>query len=268
MSIELRQVGFSNESEVLLTDVDLSITSGSSVAIMGPSGSGKSLLLKVIAGLVPATEGSVRIDGVDLWSASERSLVGIRKRYGFVFQDSALWQNITARNNVALPFQYHNPDASGAEINDSIAALARRLSVDFDLDQRPSRLSAGERKAVAFMRALVLKPRGLFLDEPTGGLDEERRQRVLSLVRQMHADGVTLVMASHDAELVSGLSDYMIVLDRGRVLAYDTLQAIAHREDERLRAIVAGLLDQSATYSDDILGLISKDVFDSGEWES
>lgn len=267
MSIELRNVEFLTDSETLLSDVSLSITQGASVAIMGPSGSGKSLLLKVIAGLVPASSGAVRIDGLNLETAPSRSLVGIRQRYGFVFQDAALWQNMTARGNVALPLQYHYPDMSREEVDGTIASLARQLSIDFDLNQRPSRLSGGERKAVGFMRALVLRPRGLFLDEPTGGLDEERRQRVVALIRRMRAEGVTLVMASHDAELVSALSDYIIVLDRGRVLAYDTLQAITHTENGRLRAIVAGLLQESATYSEDILGLLAKDEIEGGSWE-
>ena len=235
--------------------------------ITGCPGSGKSLLLKVIAGLVPASAGAVRIDGLSLETAPSRSLVEIRKRYGFVFQNAALWQNMTARGNVALPLQYHNPGMAANEIETTIASLARRLSIDFDLNQRPSRLSGGERKAVAFMRALVLRPRGLFLDEPTGGLDEERRQSVVALVRQMRAEGVTLVMASHDSELVSALSDFVIVLDHGRILAYDTLQAISHMENDRVRAIVAALLHESATYSDDILGLLSKDEFGSGSWE-
>ena len=256
MGIELQAIGFDSAAGTLIHDIDLKIETGSSVLLMGPSGSGKTLLLKIMAGIIPPSRGDVIVDGKALSHLSDREINRERLRFGFVFQDAALWQNLSVYQNLALATSHHYPKTPATEIRGTIERLCRKMDYREDLNQRPALLSAGERKVASIIRALMLNPEYLFMDEPSGALDSRGSDRLLDLLKEKKAQNRTLVVASHDEKIASMIADSIIVIDDGRVLAYDSVKNLIRTEDRRVRAILADVFDLSSTYDSDILDIL------------
>ena len=195
----------------LLRGVDLSISSGESVAVIGASGSGKSTLLGLLAGLDTPTAGRVVIDGSDLFALDEDGRAALRaEKVGFVFQAFQLLPNLTALENVMLPLELAG--------NGDAERLAREVLVRVGLEPRqhhyPKQLSGGEQQRVAVARAFAPRPRLLFADEPTGNLDSQTGRRVIDLMFQLNADEqTTLVLVTHDPELASRCQRRLELLD-------------------------------------------------------
>jgi putative ABC transport system ATP-binding protein len=186
---------------VILRDIDLEITSGESVAIVGASGSGKSTLLAILAGLDTPTDGKVQLESADLFALDEDARAEVRGRtMGFVFQSFQLLPGWTALENVMLPLELSG--RSDAE------ALAREVLVRVGLGERlhhyPKHLSGGEQQRVALARAFVVRPRLLLADEPTGSLDADSGSGVIGLLFEMNREyGTTLVIVTHDESLAA-----------------------------------------------------------------
>ena len=184
---------------VILRDIDLEITSGEALAVVGASGSGKSTLLAILAGLDTPTTGTVELGGTDLFKLDEDARAELRGRLvGFVFQSFQLLPALTALENVMLPLEL----AGGADA----AARARRVLERVGLGERlghyPRQLSGGEQQRVAVARAFVTEPKVLFADEPTGNLDSATGEQVIELLFEMNREhGTTLVLVTHDPEL-------------------------------------------------------------------
>jgi putative ABC transport system ATP-binding protein len=200
---------------VILRDIDLAVTPGEAVAVVGASGSGKSTLLALLAGLDTPTSGSVRLDGVDLFTLDEDRRAELRGRVlGFVFQSFQLLPALTAVENVALPLEL-----SG---NDQAEELARQMLVRVGLGERlhhyPKHLSGGEQQRVALARAFVVRPKLLLADEPTGSLDAESGAAVIALLFQLNREyGTTLVLVTHDEALAARCAR-VVRLVAGRVV--------------------------------------------------
>ncbi len=185
----------------VLYDLNLSISAGEQVAIIGSSGSGKSTLLSLLAGLDIPTSGSVQIDGKPFSQLDEDGRAAIRAtRMGFVFQSFQLLPSLTALENVMLPLQLKNhPDAAAL----SLAAL-RQVGLSERVQHYPKQLSGGEQQRVAIARAFATQPAILFADEPTGNLDHNTGQRIIELLFEMNANaGTTLVLVTHDIQLAN-----------------------------------------------------------------
>jgi putative ABC transport system ATP-binding protein len=186
---------------VILRDIDLEITSGDTVAVVGASGSGKSTLLAILAGLDTPSAGSVHILGEDLFALDEDARAELRGRaVGFVFQSFQLLPSLTALENVMLPLELAN--------SDDCEALATQVLVRVGLGERlghyPKHLSGGEQQRVALARAFVAKPKLLLADEPTGSLDAESGAGVIGLLFEMNREsGTTLVLVTHDESLAA-----------------------------------------------------------------
>jgi ABC-type multidrug transport system ATPase subunit len=256
MIIEAQELTFRSGGETYLQDISCRIEEGSCVLVMGPSGSGKTLLLKLLAGIIPGSGGDILVDGEHLSKMSDRQILKINLRQGFVFQDAALWQNLSLRQNLSLPVQYHFPRKPIAEVNQGIDFLVRRLGFRANLELRPAHLSGGNRTVVSIMRALMLDPELCFLDEPSNGLDSSTHENLMEMLKDLKSRGRTLVIASHDGEIASMLADWILVLDEGRLLAFDTVQNLKRTEDDRVRTILKDVLDLSTTYDTDILEIL------------
>jgi putative ABC transport system ATP-binding protein len=184
---------------VILRDIDLAVTAGEAVAVVGASGSGKSTLLAILAGLDTPTAGSVQLNGADLFALDEDQRAELRGRcVGFVFQSFQLLPSLTALENVMLPLELMG--RADAE------ALSREILVKVGLEGRlshyPKHLSGGEQQRVALARAFSTRPKLLFADEPTGSLDAEAGDSVIDLVFELNRSfGTTLVMVTHDEHL-------------------------------------------------------------------
>lgn len=200
---------------IALDGVDLAVTAGEMVAITGPSGSGKSTLLTIMGGLASPTQGTVVLDGVDLWALDAAALATQRRRrIGFVFQHYNLVSGLTAAENVAAPLELDGQTRRAA------ARQAMDRLADVGLTDRahafPSDLSGGEQQRVAIARALVGERRLLLADEPTGAVDQVTGARVLDLLRHTCRDDVAVVVVTHDAD-VAARADRVIGLRDGRI---------------------------------------------------
>ncbi|HYG54528.1 MAG TPA: ABC transporter ATP-binding protein [Burkholderiales bacterium] len=184
---------------VILRDIDLAVTQGEALAVVGASGSGKSTLLAILAGLDTPTEGSVEIDGVPLFSRSEDERAELRGRLvGFVFQSFHLLPALTALENVMLPLEL----ADHPEAESLASQVLSRVGLGERLHHYPKHLSGGEQQRVALARAFVVRPRLLFADEPTGSLDADSGAGVIQLLFEMNREyGTTLVLVTHDDSL-------------------------------------------------------------------
>jgi putative ABC transport system ATP-binding protein len=186
---------------VILRDIDLAVTSGEALAVVGASGSGKSTLLALLAGLDTPASGSVTLDGVDLFALDEDRRAELRGRMlGFVFQSFQLLPALTAIENVALPLEL-----SGAEDPEGKArGMLVRVGLGERLHHYPKHLSGGEQQRVALARAFVVRPKLLLADEPTGSLDAESGAAVISLLFELNREyGTTLVLVTHDEALAA-----------------------------------------------------------------
>ncbi|MGD9496292.1 MAG: ABC transporter ATP-binding protein [Armatimonadota bacterium] len=195
----------------VLADVSLRVEPGETVAILGPSGSGKSTLLNIIGSLDRPTSGSVRLGPIHVTALDGPALAAFRAReVGFIFQDHHLLPQLTAIENVALPALAAGSTDGAAE---RARALLERMGVGARADAFPAKLSGGERQRVAAARALINGARLLLCDEPTGNLDRDSGLRLLELLRELAADGVTVLMVTHNTEQARLLRRRLVLRD-------------------------------------------------------
>lgn len=213
--IELRGVTKTFGSVIVLREQSLQIPESEFLAVIGPSGSGKTTLLNVTAGLMRPTSGEVIVDGEPLYRLEPRRLAAFRRHnFGFVFQTFNLIPYLTAEENVEVPLCI-----AGRNGRDG-AARARELLARVGLESKarrfPSELSTGEQQRVAVARALANRPRVVFADEPTGNLDSRNREEFIACMRELHTEGVTILMVTHDPVLAQAARRQVTIVD-GRI---------------------------------------------------
>jgi putative ABC transport system ATP-binding protein len=198
---DLRKLYVMGEEEVAaLAGVTLSIARGENVAVIGPSGSGKSSLMNILGGLDRPSSGSYRFDGEDVGSFTDDELAAFRRRrIGFVFQSFQLLPRLTALQNVELPMIYAGLPPK--ERRDRAAVLLDRVGLGTRKGHKPTQLSGGQQQRVAIARSLANSPDLLLADEPTGALDTHTGQEVLALFRQLNSEGLTLILVTHDLDV-------------------------------------------------------------------
>jgi ABC-type multidrug transport system ATPase subunit len=236
--IELRKVSFTAQANRIVDDVSLTFTEGTATALTGPSGGGKSTVLKLAAGILVPDRGDVCYRGQNIAAFNRAQNLNFRRETAVVFQDSALWANQTLYQILELPLSIHYPKMTGKERERRILEVVSEVGYKRDLMTRPALLSMGEQKLIGFARAMLCRPAVLFLDEWTESLDDKAVRRLVSLVRRFKSEGNTLIFISHDFNLVSNLSDCVIMITDGKVSA-----RVSHEELEQ-NAKVAGLIEE------------------------
>ena len=223
-----------------LDDVSLSVEKGEWVAIMGPSGSGKSTMMYIIGCMDKPSVGQVLLDGKDISKESQRNLTTIRRdKIGLIFQQFHLINYLTALENVMVAQYYH----SMPNEKEALEAL-ERVGLKDRAKHLPSQLSGGEQQRVCIARALINNPEIILADEPTGNLDEANENIVLDLFRQLHNEGTTLIVVTHDPE-VGDVAQRVVRLEHGKILS-DTMNERFEEMNEELRDKVEGETDEPA----------------------
>lgn len=217
--VELRRVGVKFGRNEIHRNISLSIHRGEGVTILGPSGTGKTLILKMIAGLLHATKGKVLVFGDDITEATESELQAVRARIGFLFQGAALFDSLTVYENIAYPLR-ESGERDEALMAEKIAAELKRVGLDGIQQKLPGQLSGGQRKRVALARALIRRPEVVLFDEPTTGLDPTATRLIDDLIVALRLEfGLTTIAVTHDIASARRISDRWILVDSGVVIA-------------------------------------------------
>ena len=232
--MQLEFVGISKQfgEQQALREITLSVPEFQSLAIIGPSGGGKTTLLRIIAGLETPESGQLSIDGQPL-DFSEAALLAHRRSIGTVFQAYNLFPHLSARENVLLPLLkvHHLPLGEAREIVDS---LFDRFQLAPHADRRPAELSGGQQQRVAIVRAIAIKPRFLIFDEPTSALDPEMTAEVLDFIAELRSDGRELIIVTHNMGFAREVSDHCLFIAGGRALEHGASSEVFGRPQHPL----------------------------------
>ena len=227
-------------SNAVLRGVSLDVPTGKTVVILGGSGSGKSVLIKHTIGLLQPDSGAVIVDGVDITCLPEDQLIDPRKKVGMLFQNSALFDSMTVRENVAFALEEHT-DWVQERILDRVHDVLGFVDLHDIDDQLPSDLSGGMRKRVALARAIALAPQALLYDEPTTGLDPITANSITRLIRSLQERlGMTSIVVTHDLHATFTVGDRIAFLYEGRILWQGTVDEARKSDEPRLRNFLEG----------------------------
>lgn len=223
----------------VLRDVSFSVPAGQVLCILGRSGTGKSVTLKLLMALLKPDRGSIRVDGDDITRLKPIGLSKVRRKMGFLFQDAALFDSLTPYENLALPLARLTMKTQ-AEIDFAINNVLRDVELAHDKDKLPSDLSGGMRKRAGLARALVLEPKVLLADEPSSGLDRITASEIDELLlRQKRDKGVTILVVTHDVHGARRVGDQFAVLDKGDLIAYGTAAEVETSERDTARKLIS-----------------------------
>jgi phospholipid/cholesterol/gamma-HCH transport system ATP-binding protein len=203
----------------VLNGINLSVNRGETLAVLGRSGTGKSVLLRLIIGLDQPDSGSIRINGEDIAGLQLDQLGGIRKKMGFLFQHAALYDSLTVAENVAFPLRHHKSEMSNDERNDRVRQLLTEVGLEGDINKMPSDISGGMQKRVGLARALALEPQILLLDEPTAGLDPISSSEIDDLILKLQRERkMASIVVTHDLHSARTIANRLAILDKGNVV--------------------------------------------------
>jgi phospholipid/cholesterol/gamma-HCH transport system ATP-binding protein len=237
-AVRLEDVTKSFGARKVLDGVSFDIAKGRAFALLGKSGTGKSVTLRHIVGLVKPDRGRVFVEGTDITSLGSRELAPIRKRMGFLFQNSALFDSISVGENVAFAMRRHLP-LSDREIRDRARGKLAQVGLERDYDKMPADLSGGMKKRAGLARAMALDPAVLLVDEPSAGLDPITSAEIDELLLHLkEREGTTIVLVTHNIPSARTVADELAFIDQGRLLARGTAEELEHGEHELIRTFM------------------------------
>ena len=215
----------------VLNGITLNVSRGETLAVLGRSGTGKSVLLRLIIGLDQPDSGSIHIGGQDLAGLSMDQLGGIRKKMGFLFQHAALYDSLTVAENVAFPLRHHRKDMSKSERCDRVRQLLAEVGLPGASEKMPSDISGGMQKRVGLARALALDPEILLLDEPTAGLDPISSREIDELTLKLQREHqMASIVVTHDLFSARTVANRLALLDQGNVLIEGSFEDLRQSE--------------------------------------
>ncbi len=241
--ITLRNIYKSFGSQKVLDGLDLDIPRGKITAIIGPSGEGKSVLLKHLIGLLQPDSGTVQVEGESILNVGRGELNRIREKFGMLFQNVALFDSMTVFENVAFPLQEKTP-LDKDEIRSRVLSALEDVGLKNIEQKYPDELSGGMKKRVGLARAVVLEPKIILFDEPTTGLDPIIKRAIHQLIIDTHLKfGFTAVIVSHEIPDIFDVAQNVAMLFRGKILQHGTPDEIRNSDDPAIRQFISGSLD-------------------------
>jgi phospholipid/cholesterol/gamma-HCH transport system ATP-binding protein len=241
--VDIRKLDYSVNGRPIFGDLDIQIQRGQVSAVMGPSGTGKTTLLRLITGQVLASGGCIEVAGQDLRTLSRKDLYILRRRMGMLFQNGALLTDLSVFENVAFPLREHT-DLPERLIRQIVLTKLQAVGLRGAAELMPSELSGGMNRRVALARAIVMDPEILIYDEPFVGLDPISLGVILRLIRRLNdALGLTSIVVSHDVQEIASVADQVFLLSGGKVVAQGTPTDMKRNPSEIVKQFVGGLPD-------------------------
>jgi phospholipid/cholesterol/gamma-HCH transport system ATP-binding protein len=237
--IEIQNLQISFDGVPVLRDVNLTVEKGRTLAILGTSGTGKSVLLKSIIGLIAPDAGSIRIGGKEVIGMKPEDLYKLRRRMGYLFQGAALYDSMSVRGNLEFPLRRTTP-LDEDEISARVVEQLRLVGLEDTIDKMPSQLSGGMKKRIGLARALITRPEIMLYDEPTTGLDPLTGREIGYLIRHLEERyKMTSIAVTHDMALARSLTDRVAILNKGMICFEGSLDAMGHSKDEFVKRFIA-----------------------------
>ncbi|MFD2178826.1 phospholipid ABC transporter ATP-binding protein MlaF [Veronia pacifica] len=260
--VEISGLTFSRGERQIFDDVSLKVPKGKVTAIMGPSGIGKTTLLKLMAGQLQPEKGEIRFGGHDIPTLGRKKLYEVRKRMSMLFQSGALFTDMTVFDNVAFPLREHT-DLPESLIRTIVLLKLEAVGLRGASELMPSSLSGGMARRAALARAIALDPELIMYDEPFAGQDPITMGVLVSLIRNLNqALGLTSVVVSHDVTEVMGIADYVYILVNGKILASGSPQSLRDNPDPQILQFLNGVADGPVPFRYPSMAL-DKELFSS-----
>ena len=238
IAFEQVEKGFSGRA--VLDKVSFTVAAGEALCILGRSGTGKSVTLKLMIGLLTADAGKVLVEGDDMATLDEDGLMRVRRKMGYLFQSAALFDSFTLNQNLCMPLHRLDPNRSPEDVNHAVEQTLREVGLEKDGNKMPKALSGGMQKRAGLARALVLQPKILLVDEPASGLDRITASEIDDLLIKVKTERhTTMVIVTHDVHGARKIADKFAVLDKGRLLAFGSPAELDKSHDNLLQQFIA-----------------------------
>lgn len=255
--IDIKKLSFSRGDRLIYDEVDIKVPRGKITAIMGPSGTGKTTLLRLIGGQLKPDSGSILVDDDNIPELGRSDLFNVRERMGMLFQSGALFTDISVFENVAFPIRVHT-DLAEDMIRDVVFMKLQAVGLRGAHDLMPSELSGGMARRVALARAISLDPDIVMYDEPFTGQDPIAMGVLVNLIRELNTSlGHTSIIVSHDIQETLGIADYIYIIADSKVIASGTPEELSKVESEQVKQFMHGLPDGPVPFhfpADDLVG--------------
>ena len=239
-AVEFQHVTKSFGGRGVLNDVSFQVPTGEALCVLGRSGTGKSVTLKLMIGLLKPENGQVCIEGEDISHFHEQDLTRVRRKIGFLFQSAALFDSFSLGDNLRLPMRRFHPEMSGEDIEKTVSETLDQVGLGGDKDKMPVELSGGMRKRAGLARALVLNPKLLLVDEPSSGLDRITASEIDDLLLRVKKERhTTMVIVTHDVRGARRVGDRLAVLDEGCLVGFGTADELEGSKNDVVRELVS-----------------------------
>jgi len=234
--ISIRKLYKSFDENHVLQGVDLELYKGENLVVLGRSGTGKSVLIKIIVGLLKADRGTVKVFDKEVDKLDKKELMELRLKIGFLFQHSALYDSMTIRENLEFPLVRNKRNVSGKEIDDSVKDVLEAVGLSDTINQLPSELSGGQQKRIGLARTLIMKPEIIFYDEPTAGLDPLTSSEINDLINDVQEKyKSSSIIITHDLTCAKDTGDRILMMKDGKFIRHGDFEEVFDTSDETIR---------------------------------
>jgi len=230
--ITLKDVSLLDGLDVILESLSIEFKPSSVTVLMGSSGSGKSTVLKIAAGLTPISGGNVLYGNKSLYKLNQKDFSELQQNTGFMFQDGALWANMNIQENLTLPLVVADLSLKPQDIVKKVRESLQEFNMLGEMKNRPVALSAGEKKIVSYLRAVITNPDILFFDEPTSFIDRKSSLQLIKALFNYKKEGKTILMVTHDLNLAKTLGDYIVFMHDRRIALYGSIDECLNSDNE------------------------------------